>query len=125
MVATFKVGKQNYVFSNSWPPILGGLLGVWGKWIKRAKFIYNIQNFNPEQVLAANFSKNKLITDAMMFFDKFSCRQSNLIITVGRFIENESTGEVVTMGERSRQNLTKKLTREVSVKKYIQSIEDL
>ena len=72
-----------------------------------------------------NFSKNKLITDAMMFFDKFSCRQSNLIITVGRFIENESTGEVVTIGERSRQNLTKKLTRKVSVKKYIQSIEDL
>lgn len=84
MIATFKVGKQDYVFSISQPPILGGLLGVWGKWIKRAKFIYNIQDFNPEQVLAVNFSKNKLITGAMMFFDKFSCRQSNLIITVGR-----------------------------------------
>lgn len=84
MIATFKVGKQDYVFSISQPPILGGLLGVWGKWMKRAKFIYNIQDFNPEQVLAVNFSKNKLITGAMMFFDKFSCRQSNLIITVGR-----------------------------------------
>ena len=84
MIATFKVGKQDYVFSISQPPILGGLVGVWGKWMKRAKFIYNIQDFNPEQVLAVNFSKNKLITGAMMFFDKFSCRQSNLIITVGR-----------------------------------------
>ena len=84
MIATFKVGKQDYVFSISQPPILGGLLGVWGKWMKRAKFIYNIQDFNPEQVLAVNFSKNKLITGAMMFFDKFSCRQSNLIITVGQ-----------------------------------------
>ena len=84
MVATFKVGKQDYVFSISQPPILGGLLGVWGKWMKRAKYIYNIQDFNPEQVLAVNFSKNKLITGAMMFFDKFSCRQSDLIITVGR-----------------------------------------
>lgn len=84
IIATFKVGKQDYVFSISQPPILGGLLGVWGKWMKRAKFIYNIQDFNPEQVLAINFSKNKLITGAMMFFDKFSCRQSNLIITVGR-----------------------------------------
>ena len=84
MIATFKVGKQDYVFSISQPPILGGLLGVWGKWMKRAKYIYNIQDFNPEQVLAVNFSKNKLITGAMMFFDKFSCRQSNLIITVGR-----------------------------------------
>lgn len=84
IIATFKVGKQDYVFSISQPPILGGLLGVWGKWMKRAKFIYNIQDFNPEQVLAVNFSKNKLITGAMMIFDKFSCRQSNLIITVGR-----------------------------------------
>lgn len=84
MLATFKVGKQDYVFSISQPPILGGLLGVWGKWMKHAKYIYNIQDFNPEQVLAVNFSKNKLIIGAMMFFDKFSCRQSNLIITVGR-----------------------------------------
>lgn len=31
MAATFKVGKMDYVFSMSQPPILGGLLGVWGK----------------------------------------------------------------------------------------------
>ncbi len=84
MGATFKVGKMDYVFSISQPPILGGLLGVWGKWIKHAKFIYNIQDFNPEQVLAVGYTKNKLITDVMMWFDKFSCKQSDLIITVGR-----------------------------------------
>lgn len=84
MAATFKVGKQDYVFSISQPPILGGLLGVWGKWIKRAKYIYNIQDFNPEQVMAVSYSKNPLILKAMMWFDKFSCRQSDLIITVGR-----------------------------------------
>ena len=84
MTATFKVGKMDYVFSISQPPILGGLLGVWGKWVKHAKYIYNIQDFNPEQVLAVGYSKSKLITDAMMWFDKFSCKRSNLIITVGR-----------------------------------------
>lgn len=84
MCATFKVGKQDYVFSISQPPILGGLLGVWGKWIKQAKYIYNIQDFNPEQVLAVGYSKNKLLTDAMMWFDKFSCKRSDLVITVGR-----------------------------------------
>ena len=84
MAATFKVGKMDYVFSISQPPILGGLLGVWGKWVKHAKYIYNIQDFNPEQVLAVGYSKNKLITDVMMWFDKFSCKRSNLIITVGR-----------------------------------------
>lgn len=84
MAATFIVGKQDYVFSISQPPILGGLLGVWGKWIKHAKFIYNIQDFNPEQIMAVNYSKNKLIINSMRVLDKFSCRQSNLIITVGR-----------------------------------------
>lgn len=84
MGATFKVGKQDYVLSISQPPVLGGLLGVWGKWMKHAKFIYNIQDFNPEQVLAVGYSKSKLITKAMMWFDKFSCKRSDLIITVGR-----------------------------------------
>ncbi len=82
--ATFKVGKQDYVFSISQPPILGGLLGVIGKWIKHAKFIYNIQDFNPEQTMAVGYSNNKIITRIMMKLDKFSCKKSNLIITVGR-----------------------------------------
>ena len=84
MGATFKVGKMDYVFSISQPPILGGLLGVWGKWMKHAKYIYNIQDFNPEQVLAVGYTKSKFITDAMMWFDKFSCKRSDLVITVGR-----------------------------------------
>ena len=82
--ATFKVGPQDYVFSISQPPILGGLLGVWGKWIKHARYIYNIQDFNPEQILAVGYSKSRLITDIMMWFDKFSCKRSDLVITVGR-----------------------------------------
>lgn len=82
--ATFKVGKQDYVFSISQPPILGGLLGVWGKWVKHAKFIYNIQDFNPEQTMAVGYSTNQRILKLMMRLDKFSCKHSNLIITVGR-----------------------------------------
>lgn len=84
MSATFKVGSQDYVFSISQPPILGGLVGVWGKWMKGAKYIYNIQDFNPEQVMAVGYSKNKLVLNTMMWLDKFSCRQSDLVITVGR-----------------------------------------
>ncbi len=83
-LATFKVSKQDYVFSISQPPILGGLLGVWGKIIKRAKFIYNIQDFNPEQTMAVSYSDNGLVLKAMMIADKFSCKCSDLIITVGR-----------------------------------------
>lgn len=46
--------------------------------------IYQIQDFNPEQVLAVNYSKNKFITGLMMFLDKFSCKHADLVITVGR-----------------------------------------
>ena len=77
----------------------GGLLGVWGKWVKHAKYIYNIQDFNPEQVLAVGYTKSKLVTDAMMWFDKFSCKRSNLVITVGRdlvkTVENRFKGKKV------------------------------
>ena len=99
MSATFKVGKMDYVLSISQPPILGGLLGVWGKWVKHAKYIYNIQDFNPEQVLAVGYSKIKFVTDAMMWFDKFSCKRSDLVITVGRdlveTVENRFKGKKV------------------------------
>ncbi|WP_235846960.1 glycosyltransferase family 4 protein [Neobacillus soli] len=84
MIATFKVGKMDYVYSISQPPILGGLIGVWGKWMKHAKYIYNIQDFNPEQTMAVGYSKNKFILNAMMWFDKFSCKRADKVIVVGR-----------------------------------------
>lgn len=82
--ATFKSGKQDYVFSISQPPILGGILGVIGKYIKKAKFIYNIQDFNPEQTMAVGYSKNKLLLSFVMWLDKLSCKLSDKVIVVGR-----------------------------------------
>ncbi len=87
---TGKVGKVDYVLSVSQPPILGGLLGVWGKLRmkgtggKRAKYIYQIQDFNPEQAMTVNYCKNFIATGLMMALDKYSCRKADLIITVGR-----------------------------------------
>lgn len=83
-LATFRVERQDYVFTISQPPILGGMLGVIGKQIKKAKLIYNIQDFNPEQVQAVDFTHNRLILSIMMLLDKFSCRQADKIIVVGR-----------------------------------------
>lgn len=82
--ATFRVEKQDYIFTISQPPVLGGLLGVFGKWIKKAKLIYNIQDFNPEQIQAVNFTKNQLILKTMMFLDKKSCKVADKVIVVGR-----------------------------------------
>ena len=82
--ATLKSEKQDYIFTISQPPILGGILGVIGKWFKGGKLIYNIQDFNPEQTMAVGYSKNKFILNAAMAVDKFSCRQADKVIVVGR-----------------------------------------
>lgn len=84
IAATKKVGKQGIVYTISQPPILGGILGTIGKRKTKGKLIYNIQDFNPEQTMAVNYSKNKLILKAMMDFDKHSCKKADLVITVGR-----------------------------------------
>lgn len=107
ITATFKVGKMDYVLSISQPPILGGLLGVWGKWIKHTRFIYNIQDFNPEQIIAVNYSKNKFIIKVMMFFDKFSCQRSNLIITAGRDLVKTLENRFKSKGKTVNKKLPK------------------
>ncbi|MCI9500393.1 MAG: glycosyltransferase family 4 protein [Hungatella sp.] len=82
--ASRKSGAQDYIFTISQPPVLGGLLGVISKWRKHAKMIYCVQDFNPEQIMAVGYSKNKFLLRLMMAFDKFSCRYSDFVITVGR-----------------------------------------
>lgn len=84
LLATFKIEKQDYIFTISQPPILGGVLGVLGKWIKGGKLIYNIQDFNPEQTMAVGYSKNQLLLNTVMAVDKFSCKRANKVIVVGR-----------------------------------------
>ena len=82
--ATEKVMNVDYVYSISQPPILGGMLGVWGKWLKHAKYIYNIQDFNPEQIKATGYSKSQVILNLMLWIDKFSCKRADKVIIVGR-----------------------------------------
>lgn len=84
ILATFKLEKQDYIFSISQPPILGGILGVIGKYIKGGKFIYNIQDFNPEQTQAVGYTKNNFILKFALLLDKFSCKKSSKVIVVGR-----------------------------------------
>lgn len=84
LIATAKIEKQDYIYTISQPPILGGVLGVLGKWIKGGKLIYNIQDFNPEQTIAVGYAKNKLLLNTVMAVDKFSCKNSDKVIVVGR-----------------------------------------
>lgn len=81
--AASKTGRQDYIFTISQPPILGGLLGVLGKQMKHAKLVYCIQDFNPEQIIAVGYSHNKLLLKLMLWLDKQNCRKSDLVVTVG------------------------------------------
>lgn len=82
--ATYKLEKQDFIFAISQPPILGGMLGVIGKLLKKGKLIYNIQDFNPEQTLAIGYTNNSMILNLALAIDKFSCKMSDKIIVVGR-----------------------------------------
>lgn len=84
ITATFRIGSQDYIFAMSQPPVLGGMLGVIGKRIKHAKLIYNIQDFNPEQIMAVGYFKNKFLLNFIMALDKRNCINADEVIVVGR-----------------------------------------
>ncbi len=82
--ATFKLGKFDLVFTVTQPPILGGILGMIGKYLTKGKLMYQIMDFNPEQTIAVNYAGNKLVLGAMMWWDKLSCKKSDVVVTLGR-----------------------------------------
>ncbi len=77
-------GKYDMVFTFSGPPILGGMLGVYGSRRLRCPLVYGIQDFNPEQTMAVGYAGNALVHKLMMVFDKRSCRRANYVIVPGR-----------------------------------------
>lgn len=84
LIAITKLEKHDIVFAISQPPILGGLLGYIGKKLKKGKFIYCIEDFNPEQAEAIKYAKSSLIFNIARKIDNFSCTHSDKIIVVGR-----------------------------------------
>lgn len=92
--ATRLVGEQDYIFTISQPPILGGMLGVYAKRKILSSngtspmFVYCIQDFNPEQIIATGYVKLKPLLRIARWIDKRSCKKSDLIVTVGRDLES-------------------------------------
>ena len=76
------IGRQDIILAVSQPPVFGGLIGYCLKKIIGGKLIYNIQDFNPEQMEYSGFSKNRLLIKMLKKIDCFICRQSDAIITV-------------------------------------------
>lgn len=76
--------KYDLVFTYSQPPILGGMLGVYGARKMGAPLIYGIQDFNPEQTMAVGYAGNAAIHKVVMAIDKRSCRHSSCVVVPGR-----------------------------------------
>ena len=79
-----KLGRFDKVFTVSQPPVLGGILGVIAKRMTKGKLMYQIMDFNPEQTIAVNYAGNQVVLKAMMWWDKRSCRKSDIVVTLGR-----------------------------------------
>ncbi len=107
LLVTWKVDKQDFILAVSQPPILGGLLGVWGKWVNKVKYknlsylVYQIQDFNPEQIEAVGYFKFKSLLYLLRKIDKYSCKKADLVITVGRdlveTVENRFKKDYINM----------------------------
>ncbi|WP_145135909.1 glycosyltransferase family 4 protein [Paenibacillus sp. Y412MC10] len=79
-----RLKRVHLIYTISTPPIVGGLIGTIGKYSKRAKHIYNIQDFNPEQAEAIGYMNNKLIFKLARWVDTVNCKCADHIITVGK-----------------------------------------
>jgi len=79
----FKEKKVDLIYTISQPPILGGLIGTLGKFIKHTKHVYNIQDFNPEQAEAISYTNKRFVYKIAKNIDKINCRYSDNVIVVG------------------------------------------
>lgn len=82
--AVRKLGKFDLVYATTAPPVLGGYLGRIGKWITKGKFLYAIQDFNPEQIEAVSYFKNKFIINILRRIDHKTCKKADALVIIGR-----------------------------------------
>lgn len=81
--ALIKEKRTDVIYTISQPPILGGLIGTIGKFLKRSKHIYNIQDFNPEQAAAISYTSKESVFKVAVAIDKLNCSYADNIIVVG------------------------------------------
>lgn len=84
LLAILKEDKPDIIFAISQPPILGGWIGVLGKFFKRTKLVYCIEDFNPEQIEAVGYTKKKILIEIARMLDNATCKYADKIVVVGR-----------------------------------------
>ncbi|PHB95634.1 glycosyltransferase WbuB [Bacillus wiedmannii] len=82
-IALLKEKGVDIIYTISQPPVLGGLIGTIGKFLKRAKHVYNVQDFNPEQAAAVSYTNNQSVFKIAKKIDMINCKYSDCVIVVG------------------------------------------
>ncbi|MEI5945761.1 glycosyltransferase family 4 protein [Bacillus albus] len=82
-IALLKEKGVDIIYTISQPPVLGGLIGTIGKFLKRAKHVYNVQDFNPEQAAAVSYTNKQSVFKIAKKIDMLNCRYSDCVIVVG------------------------------------------
>ena len=82
--ATFKVAKPDLIYVISQPPIVGGFLGKLTKMFRGGKLIYNIQDFNPEQIEAVGYNRLQIVNNIARWMDNMSINSADHVVVVGR-----------------------------------------
>ncbi|OPA80474.1 glycosyltransferase WbuB [Paenibacillus selenitireducens] len=99
LIALLREKKVNIIYTISQPPILGGFIGSIGKFLKRSKHVYNIQDFNPEQAEAVSYMDKQFIFNMARKVDNLNCRYSDHVILVGHdmaeTLKNRFTGRTI------------------------------
>lgn len=81
---TIRLGRFDLVYATTAPPLLGGLLGSIGKRLTKGKLLYVIQDFNPEQIEAVGYSRNKILISTLRRIDYKTCLNSDGLVIIGR-----------------------------------------
>lgn len=82
-IALLKEKQTDVIFTISQPPVLGGLIGTIGKFLKRSRHIYSIHDFNPEQAQAVAYTNNQLVFKVAKAIDKLNCSYADQVLLVG------------------------------------------
>lgn len=103
------------IYTISQPPILGGLIGTIGKFLKKTKHVYNIQDFNPEQAEAISYTNKKLVYKFAKFIDMLNCSYSDCVVVVGndmsktlqkRFVDKKVPNHIVVNNWTDESEIT-------------------
>ncbi|WP_144505661.1 glycosyltransferase family 4 protein [Bacillus mycoides] len=82
-IALLKEKGVDLIYTISQPPVLGGLIGTIGKFLKKTKHVYNVQDFNPEQADAVSYTNKQSVFRIAKKIDMLNCKYSDCVIVVG------------------------------------------